>query len=98
MSSSRLGRCSKLHVFVVLEIYCVNPLTSLGLKVQELHLDLVAFCSELKNSDGDGNLEMLGSAELEQKLELLQRRLSDKKQSLQTLQDHINNPAAHRKK
>ncbi|XP_019725876.1 uncharacterized protein LOC109516105 [Hippocampus comes] len=76
----------------------VESLQNVILQVQELHLDLVAFCSELKNSDGDGNLEMLGSAELEQKLELLQRRLSDKKQSLQTLRDHINNPAAHRKK
>ncbi|XP_077439025.1 uncharacterized protein LOC144061945 [Vanacampus margaritifer] len=76
----------------------VESLQNVILQVQELHLGLVAFCSELKNSDGDENLEMLGSAELEQKLELLQRRLSDKKQSLQTLRDHINNSAAHRKK
>nr|XP_057915251.1 uncharacterized protein LOC131108301 [Doryrhamphus excisus] len=76
----------------------VDSLQNVILQVQELHLGLVAFCSELKNSDGDVNLEMLGSAELEQKLEMLQRRLSDKKQSLQTLRDHINNSAVHRKK
>ncbi|XP_049591403.1 uncharacterized protein [Syngnathus scovelli] len=76
----------------------VESLQNVILQVHELHLGLVAFCSELKNSDGEGNLETLSSAELEQKLELLQRRLGDKKQSLQILRDHINNPAAHRKK
>ncbi|XP_061833801.1 uncharacterized protein [Nerophis lumbriciformis] len=76
----------------------VDSLQNVILQVQELHLGLVAFCSELKNSEGDANLEMFGSAELEQKLELLHRRLSDKKQSLQTLREHISNSAAHRKK
>ncbi|XP_077468965.1 uncharacterized protein LOC144084423 isoform X3 [Stigmatopora argus] len=76
----------------------VESLQNVILQVQELHLGLVAFCSELKNSDGDGNLEMLGSAELEQKLEVLHRRLTDKRQSLQTLRGHINNSAAHRNK
>ncbi|XP_061545783.1 uncharacterized protein LOC133409580 [Phycodurus eques] len=76
----------------------VESLQNVILQVQELHLGLVTFCSELKNTDGDGNLEMLSSAELEHKLELLQGRLSDKRKSLQSLQDHINNSAANRKK
>ncbi|XP_061646468.1 uncharacterized protein LOC133485982 [Phyllopteryx taeniolatus] len=76
----------------------VESLQNVILQVQELHLGLVTFCSELKNTDGDGNLEMLSSAELEHKLELLQRRLSDKRKSLQSLRDNISNSAAHRKK
>ncbi|XP_057704779.1 uncharacterized protein LOC130923249 [Corythoichthys intestinalis] len=76
----------------------VESLQNVILQVQELHLGLVAFCSELKNSDGDGNLEMLGSAALEQKLKVLHRRLTDKRESLHTLREHINNTAAHRKK
>lgn len=48
--------------------------------------------------DGDVNVDRLGSAELKQKLELVKSRLNDKRQSLQTLRDNINNAAAHKKK
>lgn len=68
------------------------------LKVQELHHGLVAFCSELKNMDGDVNADRLGSAELKQRLELVKSQLNDKRQSLQALRDNINNSAAHKKK
>lgn len=67
-------------------------------KVQELHHSLVAFCSELKNMDGDVNVDRLGSAELKQRLELVKSQLNDKRQSLQALRDDINNPTAHKKK
>lgn len=67
-------------------------------EVQELHHGLVAFCSELKNMEGETSVERLGAAELKQKLELVKCRLNDKRQSLQTLRDHINNSAAHKKK
>ena len=56
------------------------------------------FCSELKNMDGDVNVDSLGSAELKQKLELVKSRMNDKRQSLQTLRDNINNAAVHKKK
>ena len=67
-------------------------------KVQELHHGLVAFCSELKNIDGDVNVDRLGSAELKQRLELVKGRLNEKRQSLQTLRDNINYSASHKKK
>ncbi|XP_061601086.1 uncharacterized protein LOC133463526 [Cololabis saira] len=76
----------------------VESLQSVVLQVQELHHNLVAFCSELKNMDADVNLDRLGSAELKQRLEMVNRRLNDKKQSLQTLRDNINNSTAHKKK
>lgn len=66
-------------------------------KVQELHHGLVAFCSELKNMDGDVNVDRLGSAELKQRLELVKSRLNDKRQILQNLRDNMNNPTAHKK-
>lgn len=67
-------------------------------KIQELHHDLVAFCSELKSMDGDVTADKLGSAELQQELELVKSRLNDKRQSLQALRDNVNNSTAHRKK
>eukprot|EP00064_Thunnus_orientalis_P000437 superscaffoldBa00000022_g438 len=76
----------------------VDSLQNVILQVQELHHGLVEFCSELKNMDGDVNVDRLGSAELKQKLELVKSRLNDKRQSLQTLRDNINNAAAHKKK
>ncbi|XP_029962420.1 uncharacterized protein LOC115399270 [Salarias fasciatus] len=76
----------------------VDSLQNAILQIQELHHGLVAFCSELKNSDGDENLDQLGSAELKQRLELVNHRLNDKRQSLQTLRDNINNFTAHKKK
>ncbi|KAM6997208.1 uncharacterized protein LKV04_005932 [Tautogolabrus adspersus] len=76
----------------------VDSLQNVILQVQELHHGLVAFCSELKSMDGDVKVERLGSAELKQKLELVKGRLIDKKQSLQTLRDDMNNAAAHKKK
>lgn len=48
--------------------------------------------------DGEVDVEGLGSAELEQRLEFVQNRVKDKRQSLQTLKDNINNAAAHKKK
>ncbi|TNN74328.1 hypothetical protein EYF80_015411 [Liparis tanakae] len=66
--------------------------------VQELHHGLVAFCSEIKNMDGDVDGDRLSSAELKEKLELVQSRLNDKRQSLQTLRDNINNSTVHKKK
>lgn len=77
----------------------MTKLTSLTPKVQELHHGLVAFCSELKNMDGDVSIDRLGSAELEQRLDSVKSRLSDKRQSLQSLRDNNNNnSAAHKKK
>lgn len=67
-------------------------------KIQELHQDLVAFCSELKSMDVDVTGNKLGSDELKQKLELVKSRLNDRRQSLQALRDHVNNSAAHKKK
>lgn len=67
-------------------------------KVQELHHGLVAFCSELKNMDGDVSVNKLGSAELKQKLELVKIRLNDTRQNLQTLRGNMNNSVAHKKK
>lgn len=58
---------------------------------------MVAFCSELKNMDGDVNVDRLGSAELQQKLELVKGRLNGKRQSLQTLRENIDNSSAHKK-
>ncbi|XP_071337261.1 uncharacterized protein [Trachinotus anak] len=76
----------------------VDALQNVIFQVQELHHGLVAFCSELKNMDGDVNVDKLGSAELKQRLELVKSRLNDKRQSLQTLRGNINNSAAHKKK
>ncbi|KAM6916401.1 uncharacterized protein FYW49_009439 [Xenentodon cancila] len=76
----------------------VESLQSVIFQVQELHHNLVAFCSELKNMDTDVNLDGLGSAELKQRLEIVNRRLNDKRQSLQTLRDNMNNSTAHKKK
>lgn len=67
-------------------------------KIQELHHDLVAFCSELKSMDGDTNLDRLGCGELEQKLELVKRTLNSKKESLQSLRDSGSNPSCQRRK
>ncbi|XP_034537473.1 uncharacterized protein LOC117811348 [Notolabrus celidotus] len=76
----------------------VDSLQNVILQVQELHHGLVAFCSELKSMDGDASADRLGSAELKQKLELVKSRLTDKRQSLQTLRDNVNDSAAHKKK
>ncbi|XP_074501467.1 uncharacterized protein LOC141773506 [Sebastes fasciatus] len=76
----------------------VDSLQNVILQVQELHHGLVAFCSEIKNMDGDVDVDELGSAELKQRLESVKSRLDDKRQSLQTLSDNINNATAHRKK
>ncbi|XP_069395222.1 coiled-coil domain-containing protein 18 [Paralichthys olivaceus] len=76
----------------------VDSLQNVIFQVQELHHGLVTFCSELKNMDGDVNLDRLGSVELKQRLESLKSKLSDKRQSLQNLRDNINNSAALKKK
>ncbi|KAF7669118.1 hypothetical protein LDENG_00243130 [Lucifuga dentata] len=75
-----------------------DRIRELNQQVQELHHGLVAFCSELKNMDGDVDVEGLGSAELKQRLELVEGRQRDKKESLQILRDNINNAAAQKKK
>ncbi|KAM9727713.1 uncharacterized protein ACNS7B_018122 isoform 1-T2 [Menidia menidia] len=76
----------------------VDSLQNVIFQVQELHHDLVAFCTELKSMDTDVNLETLGAAELKKRLEMINSQLNDKRQSLQTLRDNINNPTAHKKK
>ncbi|KAK9541760.1 hypothetical protein VZT92_001781 [Zoarces viviparus] len=76
----------------------VDSLQNIILQVQELHHGLVAFCSEIKNMDGDVDVDRLSSAELKERLELVKSRLNDKRQSLQTLRDNINNSTAHKKK
>lgn len=58
----------------------------------------MAFCSELKSTDGDVTVDGLGSAELRQRLESVKSQLNDKRHSLQGLRDNINNAAAHKKK
>lgn len=67
-------------------------------KVQELHHGLVAFCSEIKNMDGDVDVDRLSSAELKERSQLVKSRLNDKRRSLQTLRDNINDSTAHKKK
>lgn len=64
-------------------------------KIQALHHDLVAFCSELKSAEEDVSADGLDSAQLRQKLELVKGRLSAKKQKVHTLRDHVR--AAHQK-
>ncbi|XP_062256500.1 uncharacterized protein LOC133965920 [Platichthys flesus] len=76
----------------------VDSLQNVIFQVQELHHGLVAFCSELKNMDGDEDVDRLGSVELKQRLESLKSKLNDKRQSLQNLKDNINNSAALKKK
>lgn len=76
----------------------LNKLTFWLLKVQELHHGLVAFCSEIKNMDPDENVDRLGSAELKQRLEMVNSQLEEKRQRLQVLRDNINNSAAHKNK
>lgn len=48
--------------------------------------------------DADVNLDKLGSAELKRRLEIVNSQLNDKRESLQTLRDDINNSTAHKKK
>lgn len=79
-------------IHVVIRFFSVIP------QVQELHHSLVAFCTELKSMDGEANLDGLGSAELKQRLELVESRANDKKQSLQTLRDNISKSAAQKTK
>ncbi|XP_030603281.1 uncharacterized protein LOC115792849 [Archocentrus centrarchus] len=76
----------------------VDSLQNVIHQVQELHHDLVAFCSELKNMDGDANVDKLSSAELRQRLEMVNSRLNDKRHNLQTLRDNITNFTANKKK
>ncbi|XP_019222626.1 uncharacterized protein LOC102076969 isoform X2 [Oreochromis niloticus] len=76
----------------------VDSLQNVIRQVQELHHGLVAFCSELKSMDGDANVDALGSAELKQRLELVNSRLHDKRQNLQTLRDNITDFTANKKK
>ncbi|XP_038123463.1 uncharacterized protein LOC119771504 isoform X2 [Cyprinodon tularosa] len=72
----------------------VDSLQNVILQVQELHHDLVAFCAEIKNMDPNANLDKLGSAELKQRLEMVNSQLEEKRQRLQILRD--NNSAAHK--
>ncbi|MED6284735.1 hypothetical protein CHARACLAT_022010, partial [Characodon lateralis] len=76
----------------------VDSLQNVILQVQELHHDLVAFCSEIKNMEPDVNVDRLGSAELKQRLETVNSQLEEKRQRLQILRDNINNSAAHKNK
>uniref|UniRef100_A0A096MFM7 PDZ domain-containing protein n=1 Tax=Poecilia formosa TaxID=48698 RepID=A0A096MFM7_POEFO len=76
----------------------VDSLQNVILQVQELHHGLVAFCSEIKNMDPDANVGRLGSAELKQRLEMVNSQLLEKRQRLQILRDNINNSAAHKNK
>nr|XP_040035307.1 uncharacterized protein LOC120821030 isoform X2 [Gasterosteus aculeatus aculeatus] len=76
----------------------VESLQNVILQVQELHHGLVAFCSEIKNMDGDVDVDRLSSAELKERSQLVKSRLNDKRRSLQTLRDNINDSTAHKKK
>nr|XP_043902487.1 restin homolog isoform X1 [Solea senegalensis] len=76
----------------------VDSLQNVIFQVQELHHSLVAFCTELKNMDGDLNIDRLGSDELKQRLESVQSQLNDKRQSLQNLRDNMDNLAALKNK
>ncbi|XP_047206963.1 uncharacterized protein LOC124858793 [Girardinichthys multiradiatus] len=76
----------------------VDSLQNVILQVQELHHDLVAFCSEIKNMEPDVNVDRLGSAELKQRLETVNSQLEEKRQRLQILRDNLNNSAAHKNK
>lgn len=79
-------------MYTYFSCYCFDP------KIQELHHDLVAFCSELKSADSDVSADGLDSAQLRQKLELVKTRLSNKKQTAQMLRDHVNSTVTHKKK
>ena len=48
--------------------------------------------------DGEAEVAELGTAELEQKLELVESQLRDKRQSLHSLRENISNAAAHKNK
>ncbi|XP_054885174.1 uncharacterized protein LOC129359555 isoform X2 [Poeciliopsis prolifica] len=76
----------------------VDSLQNVILQVQELHHGLVVFCSEIKNMDPDVNVDRLSSAEMKQRLEMVNSQLEEKRQRLQILRDTINNSAAHKNK
>lgn len=76
----------------------VDSLQNVILQIQELHHDLVAFCSELKSMDSDTKVDRLGCEELEQKLELVKSTLNNKKESLRSLRDNASNPSCQRRK
>ncbi|KAM8852173.1 uncharacterized protein ACB058_011184 [Synchiropus picturatus] len=76
----------------------VDSLQNVILQVQELHLSLVAFCSEIKNMDVDVNLEKLSADELKQKLQALKSRLSEKRRMMLSLRDNTNNSNSHKEK
>ncbi|KAM8860057.1 uncharacterized protein AB9W97_019787 isoform 2-T3 [Spinachia spinachia] len=76
----------------------VESLRNVILQVQELHHGLVAFCSEIKNMDGDVDVDRLSFAELKERSQLVKSRLYDKRRSLQTLRDNVNDSTAHKKK
>lgn len=48
--------------------------------------------------DGDVDVDRLSSAELKERSQLVKSRLNDKRRSLQTLRDNINDSTAHKKK
>lgn len=86
-------KCPVIHLMVAALVCSLSKK-----KIQKLHHDLVAFCSELKSMDGDTNVDRLGCEELEQKLELVKRTLNSKKESLQSLRDNASNPSCQRRK
>lgn len=67
-------------------------------QLQQLHHDLVAFCSELKNMDGHSDTETLDSQELKRCLLQAEDRLKDKKHSLQTLKENLSTAATQKDK
>ncbi|XP_015799481.3 uncharacterized protein [Nothobranchius furzeri] len=73
----------------------VDSLQNVVLQVQELHHGLVAFCSELKTMDTDVNVDGLGSAELRERLEVVNSQLMEKRQNFLILRDNVNNSTAH---
>lgn len=63
-----------------------------------MHQGLVTFCSELKNTEGQVDVDRLGSAELKHRLELVKGRLHDKRLSLLRLRDNINTSNGFKRK
>ncbi|CAL8257999.1 unnamed protein product [Lota lota] len=74
----------------------VDSLQHVILQVSELHHGLVAFCSELKNTDVDVDVKELSPVELRQRLDSAQSQLRERRQSLQDLKENISNAAAQR--
>ncbi|XP_061084665.1 uncharacterized protein LOC133118575 [Conger conger] len=68
----------------------VDSLQNVIHQVQELHRSLVAFCGELRSMESEPALKGLTPGDLEAQLGLVQRRVLEKQQSVQAMQDRLS--------